>query len=949
MLHDYADAGPVPRRRSPPSVSSFPPPRLHRPASTSGGPAYAAIPSSDRPDYYLPHTLRRDQLHEIDEESCGYEGRFSGGNANGGWTALAGLRHHRGIKGRFLVGLAGAALLYLAYSAFSRSLDRHSPGGHSSPIPPTPALQPPAAASTPSHASETPTNNLLDGEIPIVDLKEFIQPRRPVPPSGPDPWAHVSESTWRGREYLSAARFGDEKHGWKSVPDPPAYDPPPARHLLAAFEYAAAVAGKKPDGTRVKLTPGMGFDERTGRPKKIPHKDLKLGRGGKFKVAQLGNGKMGEKKVPRVQADAPEEDDGSRVEEEKRRREWVKRAFMHAWAGYSKHAYGHDELSPTSSLFSDNYNGWGATLVDSLDTLLLMNMTHEYNLARKHVAGIDFSYLVPSGAKTFSTELPPIEALSIPEPGQEGEEDGRKWVDPRLRAAYDQKSPTTLSWFETLIRYLGSLLSAYELSGDPLMLDRATELGDWLLPSFATQYGLPMNRYPPGHNPDGAKTGRLVLAEAQRAMDALDKHFAPASPVPTEPKARATHRGRLGTLLPAHLDPAFPAMLQGEYTFGGLADSFYEYLIKQAQLTSFSQKQYPRMYEDAIDSAYEHLIRRIEVVPGREDLTLIGNVDWGTWKNDLQHLTCFAGGMLGLGAKLLDRPHDLATGENVTNACVWVYESSETGIGGERTTFYNPEEPSRYATLDNPNGPGMIRSPRGSPTGVRTSDRRQIGRPETIESVFYLWRLTADRKWQDLGWTMFVKWVEHAITESGFATIHNTNAVPITQDDSMESFVLGETLKYYYLLFSPRDFMSLDDWVFSTEAHPLWIPKPSAPRPPMSSWAGPEEDGFASSFVSQLGEGTWVQKWARVQQAAALAGASRRGAVPGRADRQAPPGGARPPGAPARGFVRPSDEELEAAKAAAREKAPTIDKLGARPPPKGALQGGGRGMGGRPV
>jgi hypothetical protein len=75
-----------------------------------------------------------------------------------------------------------------------------------------------------------------------------------------------------------------------------------------------------------------------------------------------------------------------------------------------------------------------------------------------------------------------------------------------------------------------------------------------------------------------------------------------------------------------------------------LADSYYEYLvrfenaavsfrshaltlalqIKQAQLISDAHPQYSRMYTEAIDSAYEHLIARVEVVPGREDLTTIG-------------------------------------------------------------------------------------------------------------------------------------------------------------------------------------------------------------------------------------------------------------------------------------------------------------------------------------
>lgn len=47
----------------------------------------------------------------------------------------------------------------------------------------------------------------------------------------------------------------------------------------------------------------------------------------------------------------------------------------------------------------------------------------------------------------------------------------------------------------------------------------------------------------------------------------------------------------------------------------------------------------------------------------------------------------------------------------------------------------------------------------------------------------------------------------------------------------MESFFLGETLKYFYLLFSDdSSLISLDEYVFNTEAHPLpvWPPSGSA-------------------------------------------------------------------------------------------------------------------------
>lgn len=59
-------------------------------------------------------------------------------------------------------------------------------------------------------------------------------------------------------------------------------------------------------------------------------------------------------------------------------------------------------------------------------------------------------------------------------------------------------------------------------------------------------------------------------------MDTLDQLFPAAVP-----SAESRNRGRLGTLLPAWLDPSHPEIMSGEYTFGGLADSYYEYLVRR--------------------------------------------------------------------------------------------------------------------------------------------------------------------------------------------------------------------------------------------------------------------------------------------------------------------------------------------------------------------------------
>lgn len=45
--------------------------------------------------------------------------------------------------------------------------------------------------------------------------------------------------------------------------------------------------------------------------------------------------------------------------------------------------------------------------------------------------------------------------------------------------------------FETVIRYLGGFLSAYDLSNETIFLEKAVELTNLLLPAFDTPTGVP--------------------------------------------------------------------------------------------------------------------------------------------------------------------------------------------------------------------------------------------------------------------------------------------------------------------------------------------------------------------------------------------------------------------------------------------------------------------------
>ena len=60
------------------------------------------------------------------------------------------------------------------------------------------------------------------------------------------------------------------------------------------------------------------------------------------------------------------------------------------------------------------------------------------------------------------------------------------------------------------------------------------------------------------------------------------------------------------------------------------------------------------------------------------------------------------------------------------------------------------------------------------------------------------------------------------------ACLRNWLSMILLLQDNMESFWLGETLKYFYLLFADKNIFPFDKWVINTEAHPLPIHK-SAP------------------------------------------------------------------------------------------------------------------------
>ncbi|EHY54292.1 hypothetical protein HRR83_008130 [Exophiala dermatitidis] len=100
-----------------------------------------------------------------------------------------------------------------------------------------------------------------------------------------------------------------------------------------------------------------------------------------------------------------------------------------------------------------------------------------------------------------------------------------------------------------------------------------------------------------------------------------------------------------------------------------------------------------------------------------------------------------------------------------------------------------------------------------------------VGRPEFIESTYYLYRATEDPWYFYVGEMVLRDIKRRCWTMCGWASIQNVLTGEKT--DRMESFFLGETAKYLFLLFDPTHPLNhLDEpFVFTTEGHPLVIPR----------------------------------------------------------------------------------------------------------------------------
>merc|ERR1711948_148000 len=78
-------------------------------------------------------------------------------------------------------------------------------------------------------------------------------------------------------------------------------------------------------------------------------------------------------------------------------------------------------------------------------------------------------------------------------------------------------------------------------------------------------------------------------------------------------------------------------------------------------------------------------------------------------------------------------------------------------------------------------------------------------RPEAIEAIYYMHYYTGDPKYRRWAYEMFSALNRHCKTRYGYSAVADVRKNPVRHKDSQESFWLAETLKYFYLIFAPRN------------------------------------------------------------------------------------------------------------------------------------------------
>lgn len=345
-------------------------------------------------------------------------------------------------------------------------------------------------------------------------------------------------------------------------------------------------------------------------------------------------------------------------------------------------------------------NGWGASAVDALSTAIVMGNADAVNTILDHISKIDYS-----------------------------------------------QTSDGVSLFETTIRYLGGMLSGYDLLTGPAsslvsntegvdnLLTQAKNLGDVLKFAFSTESGVPYNNLnitsqaSDGATTNGlAVTGTLVLEWTRLSDLSGDDLYAEISQkaesylLTPQPSSGEPFPGLVGS----NIYISNGEFADGTVSWNGGDDSFYEYLIKMYVYDPKRFETYKDRWVLAAESTMKHLTSHPEPRP---ELTFLASYNNGNYDLNTQHLTCFDGGSFLLGGSVLGRQDFIDFGLKLVHGCEATYNQTLTGIGPESWGWDPKRVPSNQKDFY-------------QRAGFYINSGYYVLRPEVIESFYYAYRIT---------------------------------------------------------------------------------------------------------------------------------------------------------------------------------------------------------------
>lgn len=530
---------------------------------------------------------------------------------------------------------------------------------------------------------------------------------------------------------------------------------------------------------------------------------------------------------------------GIDYENEKRRRV-IRASTIVLWDRYVQDAWGFDELRPLNGGGVNSYGGIGATIVEALGTLYIMRLSSRYEKARS-------------------------------------------WVERNLK--FDNVVGF-VDVHETTTRILGGLISAYQLTGDDMFLEKAEDLGRRLSVSFNSLNGIPYPRcrittknrnknhsdylseedFELGHDPEENCIGmittqskaaglslefralafhslwpdiRELRCKADRAVQAVIESG------PSLLREEISDELERQKAVESGIDP--PKHILGvEREFEGeeeksLLDSvrftsmssYYAYLVEIWQKAISSVGAGPTVDTTATFSTpargfYEYLTKAWRQ-GGSCESSLRYPLDGSM--HMLLKRAIYESPTGDLYLRSFDKLHNDSEAVVEQSMCylpaVFHHASQSNGISAKTEDHWH--DVAKGITDSCINMYNRFPSQLGGDYAKLVGDiwitkGAYRLQADLIEALFYMWRTTESEEYRNEAWKLFLRIDKECKVDNGAYTILEESTIGnITKGDLMPSEFVGSTLKFLYLTFADKDILSLDKWIFNRVGHPLLV------------------------------------------------------------------------------------------------------------------------------